>query len=436
MTIVQYRFLGRMRTVALASATMLTSAGAVFAQQPAGASPASQGSVTFTKDVAPIFNRSCVVCHRPGSIAPMSLMTYEAARPWARAIKQKVFAREMPPWYIERNVGIQKFKDDRSLTDAEIATISRWIDAGAPRGNPADLPVPPTFAAANEWTMGTPDLTIATPEPVTVAAVGPDWWKDVEIDPGFTEDRYIRAVESKPSLPGSEKVVHHAVANLEYPDGTERLLNEFAVGKNADIYPEGSGLLIKAGSKIRLNLHLHSAGEELKAGVNIGVKLYPRGVTPTHVIDALHAGDSYDTIDVPAGETGRVDGYQLLTKPTKIISFQPHMHNRGSRQCVEAIFPNGKVETLSCAKHNFAWMLNYTYADDVAPLLPAYTMLPVISWYDNPAANKSNPDPPNPAGFGNRSVDEMGFSWINSHSLTADEFKQLVAERAAKRSTN
>jgi len=213
-------------------------------------------------------------------------------------------------------------------------------------------------------------------------------------------------------------------------------LNEFAVGKNADIYPEGSGLLIKAGSKIRVNLHLHSAGEEIKAGVNIGVKLYPKGVTPAHVIEALHAGDSYDTIDVPAGEIGRVDGYQLLTKPTKIISFQPHMHNRGSRQCVEAIFPNGKVETLSCARHNFAWMLNYTYADDVAPLLPAYTMLHVISWYDNTAANKYNPDPRNPAGFGNRSVDEMGFSWINSHSLTEEEFKRLVAERVARRATN
>src|SRR5262249_21722278 len=358
---------------ALASVTSVTSAGVVFAQ-PSNVSTPSSGQVTFTKDVAPIFNRSCVVCHRPGSIAPMSLMTYEAARPWARAIKQKVSAREMPPWYIERNVGIQKFKDDRSLTDAEIATISRWVDAGAPRGNPADLPAPPTFAAANEWAMGRPDLTFSTSEPVTVAAVGPDWWKDVEIDPGITEDRYIRAVESKPSLPGAEKVVHHAVANLEYPDGTERLLNEFAVGKNADIYPEGSGLLIKAGAKIRVNLHLHSTGEEIKAGVNIGVKLYPKGVTPAHVIEALHAGDSYDTIDVPAGEIGRVDGYQLLTKPTKIISFQPHMHNRGSRQCVEAIFPNGKVETLSCARHNFAWMLNYTYADDVAPLLPAYTM--------------------------------------------------------------
>src|SRR5438093_11716495 len=152
---------------AIAAASMAF-AGSLYAHQTAGGGPAAQSQVTFSKDVAPILYRSCVVCHRPGSIAPMSLTTYEAARPWARAIKQKVFAREMPPWYIERNVGIQKFKDDRSLTDAEIATISRWIDAGAPRGNPADLPVPPTFAAANEWTMGTPDLTMATPEPVTV----------------------------------------------------------------------------------------------------------------------------------------------------------------------------------------------------------------------------------------------------------------------------
>jgi len=419
--------------MAIAVSALLSGVSSALAQQPSTRNGPAQA--TFTEHVAPIFYRSCVVCHRPGSIAPMSLVTYEDARPWARAIKQKVSAREMPPWYIERNVGIQKFKDDPSLTDAEIATITRWIDSGAPRGNPSALPPVPRFAAANEWTMGTPDLVISMKEPLTVPAAGPDWWKDIEIDPGFTEDRYVKAVESKPSLPGAEKVVHHAVANLELPDGTERLFNEYAVGKNADVYPEDSGLLIKAGSKMKINLHLHSVGEEIKAGVNVGVQLYPKGVVPKHIVEALHAADSYDTIDIPAGETARVDGYQLLTKPTKIVSFQPHMHNRGSRQCVEAIYPNGKVETLSCAKHNFAWMLNYTYADDVAPLLPAYTTLHVISWYDNTSANKYNPDPRNPAGFGNRSIDEMGFSWINSHSLTEDEFKQLVAERAARRAT-
>jgi hypothetical protein len=178
-----------------------------------------------------------------------------------------------------------------------------------------------------------------------------------------------------------------------------------------------------------MNIHQHSVGEEIKAGVSVGFKFYPKGVVPKHVAIALHTADSYDAIDIPAGQVGRVDGYELLTKPTKVLSFQPHLHNRGMRQCVEAIYPNGKVETLSCAKHNFAWMIAYSYADDVAPLLPAYTTLHVMSWYDNSAANKYNPDPRNPVGFGNRSVDEMGFSWMNTYQMTEDEFTQEVAER-------
>jgi len=402
--------------------------GAAVAQEPG----ARAAEVTFTKHVAPILYRSCVVCHRPQSVAPMSLITYEDVRPWARAIRARVSAREMPPWYIERNVGIQKFKDDPSLTDEEIAAIVRWADSGAPRGNPADMPTAPTFANRNEWAMGKPDLIITTPRAMTVPPSGPDWWVDLHTTSGLTEDRYIKALESKPSLPGSEKVVHHATSDMEFPDGSESFLNEYAVGKNADIFPEGTGRLIKADSKIKFNLHMHSIGEETQAGVALGVQLYPKGYVPPYVVDALHAGDSYDTIDVPAGQSGRVDGYQLLTKPTKVLSFQPHLHNRGTRQCVEAIYPNGKVETLSCARHNFAWMRNYSYSDDVAPLLPAYTTLHVISWYDNSAANRYNPDPRNPAGFGNRSIDEMGFAWINAHSMSDEAFKKQVAERAAR----
>jgi len=409
----------------------------VSAQQPS-AGTGSTTPVTFTRDVAPILYRSCVVCHRPGSIAPMSLIKYEEARPWARSIKARTSSREMPPWYVERNVGIQKFKDDPSLSEAEIALISRWVDAGAPQGNPTDLPPAPSFMNPNEWAMGQPDMIFTTPRAVTVAAAGPDWWVDMELDPQLSEDRYIKAIESKPSLPRSEKVVHHATTRMESPDGREAFLNEYAVGKNADVFPEGTARLIKAGSKIHFNLHLHSIGEEIQAGVAVGVKLYPKNFVPPSVIEALHTGDSYDAIDIPANETARVDGYQLLTKPTKVVSFQPHLHNRGSRQCVEAIYPNGKVETLSCAKHNFAWMLNYSYADDVAPLLPAYTTLHVISWYDNSPNNKYNPDPRNPVGFGNRSVDEMGFSWMNVYSLTEEEFTRQVAERAAtpRRATN
>ena len=239
------------------------------------AAPAGH-DVTFTRDVAPILQRACQSCHRTDSIAPMSLMTYEETRPWARSIKQRVAQREMPPWYIERNIGIQKFEDDPSLTDAEIATIVNWVDGGTKRGDPADLPAPREFAEFDVWQMGEPDLVINLPEPVVVPAEAPDRWLNVDTEPlPLTEDRYIRAVESRPSLPGAEKVVHHAVAYMVSPDDERGFLNEYAVGKNADIFPTGTGRLIKAGSRVRYDLHLHAIGEETPADVQIGLQFYP-----------------------------------------------------------------------------------------------------------------------------------------------------------------
>ena len=151
--------------------------------------PTARGAVTFAKDVAPILQRSCQVCHRPGSIAPMSLLTYQEVRPWARAIKQRTGLREMPPWHIDRNVGISKFKDDRSLSDEEIATIATWVDAGAPLGNPADMPPPRKFEDVDKWHIGTPDLVVSLPKDQIVPAAGPDKWLDILVDTGLKEDR-------------------------------------------------------------------------------------------------------------------------------------------------------------------------------------------------------------------------------------------------------
>ena len=247
------------------------------------------------------------------------------------------------------------------------------------------MPPPRQFVDADQWQMGEPDLVIRLPEPVIVPAEAPDWWLNVETEPvALSEDRYIRAVESRPALPGAEKVLHHAVTYMLFPDDERGFLNEYAVGKNADIFPAGTGRLIKAGTRIRYSLHIHAIGEETPADVLVGLRLYPKGYIPEHVVFAAHAADSYDTIDIPVGDdNARVDGYYFLKEPAQVVSFQPHLHNRGKRQCVEAIYPSGLVETLSCAQHNFAWMLNYTYAEEVQPLLPAGTNLHLISWYDN-----------------------------------------------------
>ena len=172
-------------------------AGAVGVPAVASAQQRPAGQPTFAKDVAPILQRSCVTCHRAGQSAPMSLMTYEDARPWARSIKTRVVNREMPPWHIDRNVGIQKFKDDISLSDAEIATIAAWVDAGAPLGNRADLPPLRQFNDSDTWTIGEPDLVVRFPA-FTVPASGPDVFPTLIAPLGITEDRYIKAIQTRP----------------------------------------------------------------------------------------------------------------------------------------------------------------------------------------------------------------------------------------------
>ena len=259
-----------------------------------GGQPATHPtSLTYAKDVAPIMQRSCQTCHRPGTNAPMSLLTYEDVRPWARAIKNKVTQRLMPPWHIERNVGIQKFKDDPSLSDSEIATIAAWVDGGAPKGSVADMPAAPTFPDDEAWHIGTPDLIVEIPKPHVVPSAGGDLWIDYIADSGMTEDRYLQAVEAKPG-PGARAVVHHLLTYLiqdidqdevlagrldDRPTNNESFLNEFAVGKNGDILPEGTAKLVKAGSKIRFNLHYHPSGKETTDRARVGLKFYPRATS-------------------------------------------------------------------------------------------------------------------------------------------------------------
>ena len=169
----------------------------------------AQGEVTFTKDVAPILQARCQVCHRPDTFAPMSLLTYEDARPWAKSIKLKVVAREMPPWYIDKNVGVRHFKNDLSLSDDEIATIVKWVDAGAPKGNPTDMPPPRKFEDTDTWHMGEPDLIVTLPKDQIVPAAGADRWIDVLVDAGLTEDRYIKGIEIQASQRVSRGASRH-----------------------------------------------------------------------------------------------------------------------------------------------------------------------------------------------------------------------------------
>ncbi len=410
----------------------------VYGQAPTAPPP------TFAKDVAPILQRSCQRCHRPGSIGPMSLLTYEEARPWARSIKLQVSTREMPPWHIDRTVGVQRFADDPSLSDREIDTIVRWVDSGVLRGNPADLPAPVQWAPEDRWSIGKPDIVVTLRKgDLPVAAQNADQWLNLPMEEvTFTEDVYVKAIEIKP-IKGTP-TVHHANASWveDEQDGFGNHLVEFAVGKGGEIYPEGSGKLIKAGSTLMMNLHLHSVGEATQANVALGLKLYPKGVVPQHVELTRHVGDQEEGIDIPAGAKDvRSEGFTILSQPARLTAFQPHMHNRGTRQCLVAIYPAtpggarsdlARTDTISCANFHFAWHLQYHYAEDAQPLLPAGTILQVISWHDNSAGNKYNPDPSNWVGFGQRTIDDMSFAWITMYSLTEDAYREALKERESK----
>ncbi|HWE53658.1 MAG TPA: hypothetical protein VG273_27965 [Bryobacteraceae bacterium] len=400
----------------------------------------AQNTPTFSKDVAPIFEKACENCHRPGSIAPMSLLTWKDARPWAKSIKEKVVSRTMPPWHIDRNVGVSKFKNDPSLSDAEIATITAWVDGGSPEGNPADMPPPLKFTDADKWHLGKPDLVVSMPKPYMLKAKGGDEYYDAEIDPGFKEDMYIAAVETKPDQ--GYKVIHHATTNLiEDPeeDPVGLFLNEYAIGKEADIFPGDSGRLIKAGSKIHFNIHLHPDGTETPVQISLGLKVYPKGTVPKYVAFTQHMGDVAD-LDLPAGQITRNDGYFRLPRPAVLSAYQPHFHTLGKAQCVEAIYPDvradsarpgpARTETISCvSNYQFGWSITYPYAEDAAPLLPAGTIIHVTSWHDNSDNNPHDIQPKNWVGYGQRTIDEMSFAWISLYYIDEADYQQRLAAR-------
>ena len=418
------------RCFSLLAVALVAVPGASAAQE-AGAVP------TFAKDIAPIFQRSCQVCHRPNNMAPMSLMTYQESRPWARSIRNKVVAREMPPWHIDKKIGVQKIKEDRSLSDTEISTIVRWVDAGAPMGDPADMPAPVEFQDFGAWTIE-PDWIVTSP-PHTVPAEAGDWWGDYIVPSGLTEDRYIKAIQTKA---GDLRVVHHALTYaVTDPDAPAQdasgdfFLNEYAVGKNADVYPDGSGKLIEGDARVRFSFHYHSIGEEVTDQTDLGFEFYPAGTTPDHILYSKQLGQAGE-LDIPAGQITRHDGYATMYLPGRLTGFQPHMHFLGKRQCLELIYPDSTTEMVNCANFDFNWHIVYNYEDEAQPIYPAGTKLHVISYHDNTAGHRGNVDPNNWAGGGSRTVDEMAFGWISWYDLSQEEYQAELEARKAKSSTN
>ncbi len=454
---------------------------------PAMANAQNPQGPTFTKDVLPILQRSCQKCHRPGTAAPMSLLTYEEARPWARAIRQRVSTRQMPPWHLDRSIG--EYADDPSLSEDEIATIVKWVDSDAPQGNPADAPLPLKFTPLDDWVFGEPDLVVQMKNGFLIPAEGPDFTPSEVVDPGITEDRYVKWVQI---IPDAFCCVHHSHVYVEVPEDADKEalglgmgsnseqavdLIEYAAGNDADLFADGTAKMIPAGSLFRFSSHYHPYGEEVHDRQRVGIKFYPKGVVPKYVVTShrirtgvgndwvlnrervedviLRAGHklgldeakmptgalveenplhSVALLSIPPNSVARHERFWPLPKPALIISFQPHMHFRGSRMLLEAIHPDGRREILTdVPNYEQNWQITYTYK--TPHLFPAGTILHTVSWHDNTANNRHNPDPTAWVGWGSRTMDEMGHGWTDIAFLTEEQYQEELAKRNAKKAT-
>ena len=429
----------------------------VSAQTPAAPNGTAADEVTYSRDVAPILQRACVRCHRDNGVAPMALTEFHQVKEYASRIVRRTQIRDragaMPPWYVEKDIGIQHFKDDMSLSDHEIDALERWWRAGTPEGDPADLPPPLEFNDDVVWTAGKPDLIIRLPE-VLVEADVPDWWGDFEPVPtGLTEDRYVKSVEVREvndvgrnaegghegrHTVGGRFVVHHMIWSTRAP-AAERGGRSSSVtwpvhevGREPDIFDDDAGRLLRANSSIVSNsLHLHSNGRDTRAHLEIGFRFHPPDYEPKYRRTTFGLGNGSD-LDIRAGESGQeLHAYQVLSRHTKIVTFEPHLHAPGMRMCLEAIW-GFNVETINCVGYDHNWVRGYTYMQDHQPLLPAGTILHIVGYMDTSDANRNVPDTRNWQGSGNRSVANMFIDLGMRVSLTDEQFVEEMARRREK----
>ena len=350
----------------------------------------------------------------------------------------------MPPWYVEKNIGIQQYKQDTSLNDEEVAMIAAWADNGSPEGDPADLPPVREFDDSGEWTIR-PDLVVSSEE-ILVRGDDADWWGEIESIPlGLEEDRYASAVQIrevndvKSSQDGGREtvgrryVVHHMIWRTQVP-GTRQITSwpVHEVGRNPDLFDPGAGRLLRAGSEVASeSIHLHSNGRDTRARLEIAFELYPVGYEPKYRggITSLANGSDIDIEGNMAGQ--RLDAYTVTTQHTKIISFEPHLHAPGERMCLEAIW-GFKAETLSCVGYDHNWVRTYVFENDYQPLLPKGTILHITGYMNNTVTNQNIPDPRNWQGSGNRSVANMFIDLGERVGLTDEQFVEEMAERVEK----
>ncbi|MEW6128649.1 MAG: cytochrome c [Acidobacteriota bacterium] len=449
---------------------IVAAAGFIFSQQISNASSPRAKEITFTKDIAPIFNKNCSQCHRPGEGAPFSTLTYKEVRPWARAIREKITMKTMPPWHADPHYGA--WANDRRLPQEDIDTIVAWVDGGAKEGNPKLLPPAPKFE--NGWSIGKPDVILPMPETFTLEASGPDEYQYFVVDPGFKEDVYVQRAEARPD---NRKIVHHIIAFIQTPSSNGRpqidisklskeqieklraqmeknsptyregflvrtkpdapvaddgcsdpkggrlsrsdrgqdmengqLLCGYAPGMNQAIWEPGTVKKIPAGSKIVFQMHYSkAAGSVQKDRSSVGLifaKNKPEKLVHTY-------GISNNAFLIPAGaDNHKVTACWTAQEDVHLINFMPHLHLRGKAVEYKAIYPNGTTEILlNIPRYDFSWQTVYYFQQQKA--LPKGTRIMVTGYFDNSAKNKFNPDPTKVVRYGEPTYDEMMIGWMD-----------------------
>jgi mono/diheme cytochrome c family protein len=395
-----------------------------FAAAPA-TETADADTVTWAADVAPILYQSCVGCHRPGQVAPMSLLTYDQARPWGKAIARAAHDRAMPPWFANPEHG--KFVEDPRLTDAQIDTINRWVKSGMPAGDLSQAPPQPTFSS--EWLFGEPD-DVFTAEPYQVSDDVEDHYQWLAVENPIDEERWIKAIEVRPGFP---EVVHHQLtylgppgATIEGVQGAGRIDLAFVGGWGPGVaplvFPEGYGMKMPAGSTIFFQMHYHKTPGPGTGGIDqtkIGLKFYDQ--KPENVMETLWLVDP--ALNIPPGEANyQSTSWIDLEHDAILFDYTPHMHLRGKSMVFTADYKDGKQEILlDVPRYDFDWQLSYTPVEP--KILPAGTRLGVKAVFDNSADNPDNPDPAATVRFGEKTTDEMMVGFI--HYTYVDKTKQV-----------
>lgn len=415
-------------------------------------SPAlSAQEVTFHKDIEPILQRSCQTCHRGGGVAPMPLVTYDETAPFAGLIEYKTSLRDragaMPPFYAEKNIGIQHIKDDPSLSDAELAAISTWARSGAPKGDAADAPAPLVFDNNAKWKLGEPDKIVRLKD-FLMEGGRPDWWGELpSVSTGMTEDRYVKSVEiievndvnegvAASDTVGGLYIFHHMIWRTEVVDENGKIVPGQSVsfpvhevGRNGDVFDPEAGPLLAANSAFFTDsVHMHSNGRDTVGHLEIGFRFHPRGYEPKYKSAISILGNGVDISVEGDAKDQELHAYQVLTQNTKVITFEPHLHAPGERMCLEAIW-GYSVETISCVGYDHNWVRGYGFEDNYTPLLPKGTILHITGYFDNTKANPNVPDPRNWQGSGNRSVTNMFIDLGIRVTMTDEQFKEEMEKR-------